>query len=126
MKTSKMDRLSRHAIQAQEAGMSYGKFMATFHPELPKYDDEDLEEIEEKAQEHFPNGRTPVIGICKKTGEQRYYKSMSDTKADGFNSSSVGNTCRGIYKAHMGWNWRKATIEEIREHEGSRTADRKE
>lgn len=55
----KLDRLTRDAIAAQEAGMSYGKWKAQ-HPHTPDEDDEEERDIDPDS----------VIATCEGCGEQ--------------------------------------------------------
>lgn len=74
----KLDRLTRDAIAAQEAGMSYGQYKA-LHPHTPDEDDEKEPQITPGAE----------IAICEYCGE-KFVKTMKTKK---FCSS----TCQGRY-----------------------------
>jgi group I intron endonuclease len=53
----------------------------------------------------------PVVRICPKTGHQKYYKSISATKDDGFNISNVARVCSGERKQHKSYLWSYAIKE---------------
>jgi endogenous inhibitor of DNA gyrase (YacG/DUF329 family) len=75
-KRKKLDRLTRDAIAAQEAGMSYGKWKA-LHPHTPDEDDEEEQEITPGA----------VIANCEYCGE----KFVKTTKAKRFCCATCQN-----------------------------------
>jgi hypothetical protein len=66
-KRKKLDRLTRDAIAAQEAGMSYGQWKA-LHPHTPDEDDENEQELDPDKE----------VAVCEHCG-QRFIKSKRQT-----------------------------------------------
>lgn len=53
-----------------------------------------------------PTNRKPVLQLDKKTLEiLKEYPSASSAKEDGFNSTNIGQVCRGEKKSHKGYVW---------------------
>ena len=54
------------------------------------------------------NHRRAVIGTNLKTGEERFYESIKETKKDGFDPSLVCNICKSYRSATKGYTFRYA------------------
>ena len=68
-KRKKLDRLTRDAIAAQEAGMSYGQYKA-LHPHTPDEDDEEEREIDPDS----------VVAVCEQCGKPFVKSKWQKTK----------------------------------------------
>lgn len=79
----KLDRLTRDAIAAQEAGMSYGQYKA-LHPHTPDEDDEKDREIDPDS----------VVAVCEFCGD-RFIKRKNQTA-----KRFCGATCQNRYNHH--------------------------
>lgn len=47
----------------------------------------------------------PIIRTCIKTGEVKYYNSITEAKMDGFNNGHISSCCLGTRKQHKGYRW---------------------
>lgn len=47
----------------------------------------------------------PVNGVNLETGEEVFYKSISESKKDGFRLDAVSRCCKGIYRQHSGYTF---------------------
>ena len=91
-------------------GMSYGQYIAKYHPVNFLHNQVSEEPAPKKPRMRY----YPVIATCIKTGEVRYYKSGKEAvKKDGFTSSGISFCLKGVTSQHHGWIFRKATEEEI-------------
>lgn len=50
----------------------------------------------------------PVLRICRRTGERRFYESGMDAVRDGFKSDGISRACQGQIKTHYGYKWKYA------------------
>lgn len=76
----KLDRLTRDAIAAQEAGMSYGQYKVQ-HPHTPDEDEEEKKELEIDPDS--------VVAVCEYCGEQ--FAKPKNNKVKRFCSAACQN-----------------------------------
>lgn len=113
---------NHHSQKLQHAYNKHGKknFKVEILEELPEYDEVKIIEREQHYIDilkpfynispyagALPDNETiPVYGICIKTGEVRYYKSMLSARSDGFHHPNISKCCLGKWICYNGHYWK--------------------
>ena len=95
------DHLELMVHNATAAGLSYGQYIARYHPVNfagPRFYHEPSPPPKKKKR-----FKAPVIATNPETGEVRHYSSMTATQEDGFTIYGVEAVLDGRQKMHKGW-----------------------